>query len=213
MIDLVLAFDDSDADLGVYFALCKDDSVEIINSLEENRERIRYTQIPAIRCTTAYLDISLQALKDVPFIWAAFTHGDENSITIANVSFVEVGNDNSLFKDSFFYTNSCSCGLNLGQDLIDQNCRVFIGYKKKVYAFKNEYADISLKCDTIGLTSFLTEDITAFEAYLKINQLYTQESRKLQRIGDILSAGLLINARESLTFKGDKQAKSIDFEN
>lgn len=212
MIDLVVAFDDSDAELGVYFALCKDDSVEIINSLEKNRERIRYTEIPANKCNLAYLDISLQSLKDVPFIWAAFTHGDENSITIANVPFVEVGNDNSLFKDSFFYTNSCSSGLNLGQDLIDQNCRVFIGYNKKVYAFKNEYADTSLKCDTIGLTSFLTEDITAFEAYLKINQLYTQESRKLQNIGDILSAGLLINARESLTFKGDKQAKSIDFE-
>ncbi|MDB4291767.1 hypothetical protein N9954_00050 [Maribacter sp.] len=211
MINLLIAFDDSDADLGLYFTLCKDDSIEIINSIEVNRNRITVTELPANKCNQAYIDISLQNLKEPPFIWAAFTHGDEDSITVGNVPFVMAGNDNSFFNNSFFYTNSCSSATNLGKDLMEQSCRVFIGYKDKVYAFKNEYGDISLKCDTIGLTSFLTEDITAFESYSKMNQLYTQESRKLQKVGDVLSAGLLISARESLTFKGDKDAKSSDF--
>ncbi|MFL1013331.1 hypothetical protein [Flavisericum labens] len=213
MIELVFAFDDSDADLGVYFTLCKNDSIEVINSVEENETRITITELPAIRCNRAYIDLSLDALKEIPFIWATFTHGNEYGVTASGLPFISVGDDNTTFSDAFFYTNSCSSGLYLGDDLIKNSCRVFIGYEDKIYAFKNEYGDISLKCDTIGLTSFLTEDITAFEAYKRMKQLYTQESRKLQNVGgDVLAAGLLINAREALTFKGDKEAKSTDFQ-
>lgn len=213
MIDLIFAFDETDTDLGTYFTLCKDDSIEIINSLEQNKTRFNIIELPANLCNRAYIDISLAPLQEIPFIWATFTHGDENSVSVAGAAFIAVGNDNSIFANSFFYTNSCLSGLNLGQDLIDHSCKVFIGYVDKVYKFENEYADISLNCDIVGLISFLTEDITAYEAYERIRQLYTQESRKLQNVGgDILAASLLINTREALIFKGDKKAKSDDFQ-
>lgn len=212
MIELVFAFDNTDADLGIYFTMCKDESIEIINSLDSNKAKVNITQLTANKCNRAYIDIALNSLCAIPSIWATFTHGNENGVTASGTSFISVGNDHTIFKDAFFYTTSCSSGLNLGEDLISHSCRVFIGYRDKIYAFKNEYSDISLKCDIIGLTSFLTEDITAYEAFSRIKQLYTQESRKLQFVGgDVLAASLLINAREALTFKGDREARVDDF--
>jgi hypothetical protein len=140
-----------------------------------------------------------------------FTHGNENSIIVNGLNFVQSSDDNSFFSNCFFYTNSCASGDKLGPSLIEQECRVFIGYREKVYSFKNEYQDISLKCDTVGLTTFLTEDITAYQAYRNMIQLYTQESIKMRQNRDILAAGLMIEAREALIFLGDKDAKSEDF--
>ncbi len=211
MIEVIIAYDNNDADLGIFFELCKNDCITIINSVESNLARVRFSDVPSLQCSHAYLTINKSHLLNQPFITIVFTHGNNDSVVVNGNSFINANDDNSFFSQSFFYTNSCSTGKILGPKLIEQECRVFIGYSEKIYSFKNEYSDISLKCDTIGITSFLTEDITAYDAYQNMIKLYTQESRKMQNNFDVLAAGLMIEAREALTFLGDKEAKSDDF--
>ena len=71
----------------------------------------------------------------------------------------------------------------------------------------NDYQDLSIKCDNFGITAFLTQDITAFEAYERMRSNYSQEINKMLVSRNVLRAGLLINAREALVFHGDKNLK------
>lgn len=205
-----MASDDGDVKLGQYFQACREDIVAVANVEIESGKPLVVESIPNINCNNAYLNIKYEALKDVPFVWVSFSHGNENSIKFNGVALVSAGDDNSLFANTFFYTNSCLSGKLLGPDLISQECRVFIGYDKSIVAFKNENQDISLKCDTIGITSFLTSDITAYRSFQEIRQYYTQQANKLLDFGDPLSSALLINAREALVFHGDKEVKKED---
>jgi hypothetical protein len=202
-----MASDDGDVQLGRYFQNCREDIIAVTNAEIESGQPLMVESIPNINCNNAYLNIKYEDLKEVPFVWVSFSHGNENSIKFNGMALVSVGDDNSLFKNTFFYTNSCLSGKSLGPDLISQKCRVFIGYDKSIIAFKNENQDISLKCDTIGIISFLTSDLSAYGSFLEIRQFYTQQANRLLDFGDPLSSALLINAREALVFHGDKEVK------
>lgn len=210
MIRVLLASDDGDDKLGEYFKACKADLVAVIKAEIEAQKPLLIEDIPYINNNNAYLTIKYADLKEIPFLWASFSHGNENSIKFNGAALISAGDDNSLFANTLFYTSSCLSGKFLGPDLIRQNCRTFIGYDQSIVAFKNEYREISLKCDTIGITSFLTSEITAFTAFKQIGQYYTQQSNRILDLGDPLASALLINAREALVFHGDKNLKKED---
>ncbi|GHB83091.1 hypothetical protein [Persicitalea jodogahamensis] len=211
MIEILTAYDEEDPELGVYFNACKKDIVASINLQTAIHNIFSITEIPSRNCRLAYFDIVLGKLKNIPFIIIAYTHGNETSLIANGSGFITVNSTNSSFNDSFFYTNSCLSGKVLGPELIKQNCKVFIGYDSTITAFKNENSNISLKCDNIGMLLFLTSDITAYDAYVAMIQLYTQEYDKLLANGDPLSAALLIQNREALVFHGEKELKKEDF--
>lgn len=210
MINVLAAFDESDIKLGEYFKACKNDLLTIIKKELENGQNFTTLEISSKNCHSAYFDIILSRYKEIPFLIVAYSHGNEKCLTVNGVAYISAGNDNSFFQKSFFYTNSCLSGKILGPDLIEQNCKVFIGYEEIVVAFKDERQDISIKCDNIGISMFLTGEITAYEAYLKMKDYYTQSANKLLKFNDILASGLLINAREALVFYGDKNCKKED---
>ncbi len=210
MIRVLIASDDSDTKLGEYFKACKEDLIAVINAEIEAQKPLEVEDIPSRNSNNAYLNIKYVDFKEIPFLWASFSHGNENSVKFNGTALISTGDDNSLFANTLFYTNSCLSGKFLGPDLISQNCRTFIGYDQSIVAFKNDYREISLKCDTIGIISFLTSDITAIVAFKQIIQYYTQQANRLLDLEDPLSAALLINAREALVFHGDENLKKED---
>lgn len=210
MIRILIASDDEDVKLGNYFKLCKKDMLAVFDAEIKDGKLLEVNNIPSQNCNNAYLTIKFAELKEIPFLWISFSHGNEKSIKFNGSALIDAGDDNSLFTNTFFYTNSCLSGKYLGPDLIKQKCKVFIGYDNSVIAFKNDNQDISLKCDTIGITSFLTSDFSAYQAFEQIRQYYTQQANKLFDFGDPLSSGLLINAREALVFHGERNLKKED---
>lgn len=207
MIRILLAFDNIDFDLGQYFDSCRTDLIAIIDAENIDNIKIQYSELDSYKCNSAYVLDAHENLSDLPFIMVAYMHGNKKAISANGGHFVIAGEDNNFYKNTFFYTNSCSSAKFLGPDLVKQGCYAFIGYSEATVAFKDDRSDVSLKCDNSGLLLFLTQDITAFEAYNGMKQYYTQQSDRLFSIGDILASGLLINAREALTFEGDKELK------
>lgn len=210
MINILAAFDEEDADLGVYFSSCLNDLKEAINAEKQDGAELEITEISSRYCNVAYFEQVLSKFKQSPFIWVSYTHGSEKSLIASGKSFIKAGEDNSLFQSTIFFTNSCLSGKILGPDLIKQLCLAFVGYDRPIVAFKNDYQEISLKCDNVGIISFLCGNTNAFDAYLAMKKLYTQESEKLLKYEDPLSAGLLINCREGLVFHGNKELRVDD---
>lgn len=215
MIRILIASDDLDVRLGGYFKACKGEMMTVINAEIDEGKSLHVEEILPNNCNNAYINIKYAEFKEIPFIWVSYSHGNENSIMVNGSSLISAGDDNSIFSNTLFYTNSCLSGKFLGPDLINQNCRSFIGYDQSIVAFKNENQEISLKCDNVGLISFLTADVTAYDAFNDMKKYYTQQANRLLDLGDILSSGLLINAREALVFHGDESLKKTDlfFEN
>lgn len=211
MIKIITAFDEVDVRLGKYFENCKDDILAVIESENENGEIFENELIKSTNCNRAYLDIYLERYKLIPFIWVAYMHGNERSISSNGSVFISSSDDITYFSNAFFYTNSCLSGKILGPELINQKCSVFIGYDDAIMAFKNDYQEVSRRCDNFGIIYFLTSDATTYEAYEAMRNNYTLESNKILQFADPLSAGLLINAREALVFHGDKTKKKEDF--
>ncbi|MDF0716946.1 hypothetical protein PY092_12360 [Muricauda sp. 334s03] len=211
MIEFIIAYDERDLELGTYFQKCRDE----LHTLIQNLPNFSHTanDVPANRCNMAYLEINLGKLRDMPFIIAAYTHGNSKQLVVNGTRFIDTDEDNSYFQNSFFYTNSCSSGIKLGPNLIDNNCSAFIGFDSDVDALLGDYyEDLSIKCDNYGITAFLSQEITAIQAYDQMRDNYTNEIQKLQNSMDILRAGILINARESLVFHGNKELTKTDLE-
>lgn len=209
MIEFVIAYDEQDVKLGSYFQKCRDELVSLIQGLPNFPNTLN--DVPANRCNKAYFDVTLARLLPMPFIIAAYTHGNPKQLVVNGAHFVDADEDNTFFQQAFFYTNSCSSGKQLGPKLILDHCIAFIGFDQEVDALVGEYyEDISIRCDNYAMSAFLTQEITAFEAYKQMRENYTQEIQKMKRNKDILRAGLLITARESLVFHGDKNLTKND---
>lgn len=110
-----------------------------------------------------------------------------------------------------FYSTACLVGKKLAPDLINKGCKAFIGYKEEIFAYKqNEKKEISKNCDNAGIMAFLSDDITIYEACERMKSYYTQQIDRLEDVKDMLFAGNLIHARESIVCLGDKNLKKED---
>src|SRR3989338_7451 len=207
MINVLIAYDDTDDKLGGYFCRCKDHLTVTLQGEIEDGRLLTSHEIAGVNCRLGYIEITHESLKEKPFIMVVYSHGVEDAVVSHGTAFIKAGNDNSFYQDSFFYTNSCLSGKKLGRDLITQNCKAFIGYEQSVFAFKEENENISINCDNLGLTAFLTTDITAFDAYTQMKNYLTDKSKDLLKFGDILTSGMLISTREALFFDGDRTLK------
>ena len=203
MIKVLVAYDNEDERLGNYFDSCKLDVCATISSEESSEIDFELIEIASRQCNRAFLDLLPKQVKKNPFLLIVYAHGNEEAIRVNGTSFIRIGEDNEMFKDTVIYSTACLTGKLLGKELVGNGCKAFIGYDGQIVAFKDTRQDISIKCDNLGITMFLTSDITISEAFDQMKKYYTQESQKLLSFNDILASGLLINARESLVFHGN----------
>jgi len=210
MINIIVAYDDADIQLGTYFENCKK---QLLSTLEKQNDPVIYNihEIPSNNCNNTYIDSLISKYIPHPFIFIAYSHGNEQVLYCGRSNYVERNINTHLFLNSLFYTNACSAGKELGNDLITQGCLVFIGYKKEKFIFPEEIKrKISILCDNAGIIEFLSNDITIFEAFKKMEDIYTQQIDSLNDADDMLFLGFLVDARESLIFLGRRDLRKGD---
>lgn len=99
MINIVIAFDNQNITLGLYFDDCKKDIVDFFN--EQDGLMQSCYEIPSPQCNMAYIDVAIPKLNSNPFVFIAYTHGIANGLRCNGNSFVSLVNShyfvNSLF--------------------------------------------------------------------------------------------------------------------
>jgi len=210
MINIFVAYDKQDAHLGGYFESCKN---QLFGVLAEHDELFyeNVHEISGHQCNHVYIDLTIPLYNVNPFIFIAYSHGDEKSLFCEKNSYVEKDVNAHLFTNSLFYTTACSAGKELGRHLVEQGCLTFVGYEKTINKYqKDDKKEISINCDNFGIIAFLLKDITIFEAYFLMKKNYTQQIDRLNNVKDILFAADLVEARDALVCLGDKNLKKED---
>jgi len=210
MINFIVACDNQDANLGIYFDDCKN---QLLGVLTESNHLVneKVCEIEGHQCNNVYIDTIIPTYNTRPFIFVAYSHGNEKALCRKNTSYVEKNVNAFHFINSLFYTTACSVGQELGSHLIEMGCLAFVGYTSEVYAYKqSEKKEISKNCDNAGIIAFLSEDISIFEASTKMKKYYTQAIDRLHNFKDMLFAGDLVEARDSLVCLGNGNLKKED---
>jgi hypothetical protein len=206
MINTLIAYDDNDFELGTYFSDSHQDILLDITGIEE----ISFTSIQGLDCTENNINITVQSLNGIRFIFVALTHGNNEQL-ISNEVYVSANNSNS-FSNSFFYTCACSSGSSLGNILINNGCLVYVGYYSTVYIHE-DYSSVFYKCQNFALKSFLTTEESIKTSYDKMVNYYDQEIDRLVMgsMDDVLAASSLVSNRNSLILLGDGSLTKNDF--
>lgn len=209
MINVAIAFDDKDENLGNYFLNCKDDISGFFN---DQKHLLKETPIffPSEKCDQTNIDVEIAKINVAPFIFIAYSHGNENSLRCNGNSYVKKGINTNNFSKSLFYTNSCLSGKHLGKELVDNGCFAFIGYVEEIEApLDKGYEAISINCDNSGIKTFLSDDIPISKAFTRMRNYYTKNIDKYRDI-DPFFAAMLVKNRESLVFHGNNELKKED---
>lgn len=210
MINVFIAFDDQNADLGQYFTDCQNDITAL---LAEQVHLANSCSLVASRlCNVAYIDITIPQINLNPFVFIAYTHGIEDGLRCDGVSFVSMDNSHH-FINSFFYSTACLIGKQLAPELIRNGCKAFIGFKEESEVFKKaSYKQTFIKCDNFALKMFITSDASVGQSFDAMKNYYTNKIDHFLELGeDFIFIGNLIANREALVCLGDKTLKKEDF--
>lgn len=123
MINLFLAFDDEDEDIGSFNQGCLEDCLDFFETTQLSSS---LTYIKTRTLNSSNIELKLEGLSSCVFV--AYSHGQHDKLTSKGDAYVSIENI-MLFKNSFFYTVSCNSGLILGNQLVDNGCHSFFGYK------------------------------------------------------------------------------------
>lgn len=193
MIDTVLAFDTDDSDLGSFFSNCKSDMEQFFEKLDCTVDII---------CDENLTDLSIKSKLEAleTCIFAAYSHGGEDCLVVsATTPYISTELNNTLFGSSFFYTWSCSTAIDLGLNLIENNCLCFIGYKGEVGIWSTEHEPFMIAANH-GLKLFF-KNIGTEEIILLMKEEYDNQIDELYKF-NFLAAAILIDNRDALTLYG-----------
>jgi hypothetical protein len=210
MINIVIVFDNQNAELGSYFDDCKKDIVDFFD--EQNGLVQSCFEVSSPQCNMAYIDIQIPRLNSNPFIFIAYTHGIEDGLRCSGVLFVSTVNSHH-FTNSLFYSTACLVGKKLAPDLINKGCKAFIGYMEESEVFKNaNYKQTFIECDNYAIKMLLTvPEATVGTSFTAMKNHFTNKIDRLQEMGEsLLFTASLVANREALTCLGDKNLKKED---
>lgn len=210
MINIVIAFDNQNAILGQYFEECKKDITDLLD--EQNHLVKSCSLVPSSRCNVAYIDLVIPNLNSNPFIFIAYAHGVDNELRCNGSPFVTMDNCHH-FVNSLFYSTACLIGEKLAPELINNGCKVFIGFKEESEVFENTlFRQTFIECDNYALKMFMTTDNSIGQSFNAMKDHYTNKIDRSVEFGeDPLFIGSLTANREALVCFGDKNLKKEDF--
>jgi len=200
MIDLFITFDDMDGRLGTYFSACHNSLTDFIS---ENIFHLNVESVPSNICNEIYLDLKLRPKLNNNFIFVAYSHGNALGLTCSNTHYVRTETNTQLFQNCFFYSTACGDGESFAQDLINNGCFCFIGYKASsevVISLEQVFSN----CDNAGLFAFIAKDITARQAFEYMKSYYSQQITFMRKKGELFAAHFLVQSRESLFIAGNE---------
>lgn len=203
MTDLIIAFDNEDSSLGVFFNRCAEIVIESINH-EWNCISIDSRSLNEI-----HLEIRTGQLKG-DFVFASFTHGNQTALIASGVPFIQSPIQRNYLSNSFCYCFACHSGRSLGLDLVENGTHGFIGYSDEV-TFVVGYVDIFAACAVDGLLSF-NDGATISESLSLKKQKHTEQIDDLYK-DHFFAASVLMDNRDCLVLHGNGGLSKMDFTN
>lgn len=206
MASFHIAFDDSDAQLGLYF---QDSKIDLVNFIVTNSESHSIHEIPSASCNIRYIDPFFKSLEK-QFLFIAYSHGNDSCLTVQHDWYVNSPENTQHFANSLFYSMACSTGKVLGPELVEKGCLAFIGYSSTAYAAIDEpFKQMFIECDNYGIKCFIN-GLTVQEAMKEMKFFYRQTIKELVRNKKGLMAGYLRSNLGCLVVYGDQ---NLSFEN
>lgn len=209
MINIILISDDRDDLLGDYFLSCKSDITDFFDAHRNILDNLLIV-VPSERCNQALIDFEVAKYNHSPFVFIAYSHGNERTLKCNGNSIVQAGLNTRGFLNSLFLTNSCLTGKILGEDLVVNGCTSFVGYNEEIFGFLSEqYKTVSINCENACIKSFFSENISISMAFERMKNYYSTQIDKYEAL-DPLFASMLVKSRESLVILGNKELKHED---
>ncbi len=193
MIDVFLVFDDLNPRGGSFVTDCLNDILIFFYNKPHRLNVLRSHDITANTIHNSTSNLS-------SFIFVPYCHGNE--VCLANINsevFISTTENNTIFSNSLFYTFSCSSGHTLGQNLIDNKCQCFFGYKKTIFSYLG-YKQF-LDCANHGLYLFVNGESTN-NIYIQMKNYYNDRIDELYLI-DPFAASYLRSNRDALVKIGN----------
>lgn len=189
-----MAFDEQDASLGPFFAECERELDVFFTA-----HNMPVSKINSNRLNDIMVAASVAAFPS--FVFGAYSHGDhENLLKSSRDPYISIALNGNSFRNSFFYTFSCSTGRTLGQDLIVRNCHCFIGYKEPV-AIWSTYIGPFVECANYGLIQFFNGSSTG-NIVGEMKEKYNEHIDAIYK-SDFMIAAILKENRDALVKHGN----------
>jgi hypothetical protein len=201
MTDLIIAFDDADSKLGIFFNKC----ATIIN--ESLSGTWNCIPIDSRSLNDIHLEIRTRQFQGA-FVFASFTHGSESSLVASGDAFLQSPVERNYLVNSFTYCFACHSGKMLGRELVEKGTHTFIGYSAQVDIVVG-YLDVFADCAIEGLLSF-NNGATISESLISKKKKYTEQIDELYE-EHFLAASVLMDNRDCLVLHGNGNLRNADF--
>jgi hypothetical protein len=209
MINLVIAYDDIDSALGIYFEGAFNNTNEVVSSLNF----IVLNSIRGLNCNEQNVNSVVTPLNHQSFVFVSFSHGNDTGECLLTHNDVFVSSSNaSNFCNSFFYTTACCVATQLGSDLIDSNCVCFIGYKDASWATYEDHYSFYIACENYALNEFLRTNKTIQQTFDEMIKYFDDQITHLYNQNEILVAIELEHNRDCLVILGNGALSINDFQ-
>jgi hypothetical protein len=211
MIKIVVAYDDNDSTLADYFEESYSNLLQSIQSAQETPTVV----LKGLECTEINVNAAVTALNVNPFLFIGLSHGDEtgNYLLTENNNYITPNNSEN-FINSFFYTTACNAGLGLRENLLQNGCKIFIGYTDNSKAPLNEdYNSLFIDCELYAIKQFMSSNSTIDELFnAMMNYTQTMIDRLFENDETIIEAMDLQRNKDSMILFGDGSLCKHDFE-
>ncbi len=166
-MNLLTICDDKDTNRGEYFSASQQDLLEKLQPNISNHQNLK-----TIDCQISF-DNYTANFNGIPFLCVAYAHGSETSIAVENEDYIHFENA-YLLNQSFIYACSCLSAKQLGQQMIDNGCKVFSGFDTKISSCNPETEGIYQDCENSFMTFFVNDGLDIQECLKKVEEKYTE---------------------------------------
>lgn len=209
MINVIVAYDDNDSELGDYFEI----SFEDLNNVLSKIDYVTIKSIRGLDCTQNNVLKSINSFKENSFGFVGLSHGNESQLLTDNDVYVDADNV-SHFSETLFYSTACSSAIELGEELIRKGCHSYVGFNQDSSATFEDFYSIYVECENYCLKEFLSSDKTLRQSFDNMLDFFDKKIDELfDKHGDeVLVAMELNDNKDSFVLFGNEELKKTDLE-
>ena len=188
MFNILLIHDDLDEKRGDYFSTSHQNMIDKLSFLDLPNLQSLNTNL----CLANSIDYYTSAFNGQPFIFVAYAHGCEDMLEVGGEQYIHERNA-YFFSETLFYACSCLSAKTLGLTLMNEGCRIFVGYDARISTLNPECEPIFYECENAFLTHFLTTNSTVQDSLRFMYNKYDEMKYYLTADYGVFTANILEN--------------------